>query len=194
MGRKHEVGITHHPLNFTSAYKVCSPPCSWFLPLKLWYSCWTWSGGFRGFSQYRFHTTILFSRLRLVNKLLLRKSRHECVFHMQPYSVTFKIKAGYPCSGLAKTLWMSFSQGIDFSAHSSLKPESSWLSSKEMCGLDIEIHLCVGKTSTSRHLRLLRNFGCSSPLGRSVSPPIFGPFFSYKYESQRKVKTYEDVS
>lgn len=36
---------------------------------------------------------------------------------------------------------------------------------------------CVVK-SLADYLRLLRNLGCSSPLGKSVSPPIFGPFFS----------------
>lgn len=50
------------------------------------------------------------------------------------------IKAEYPCSGLVETLWMSFSSGIDSPAHSSLKPESSWHSSNEMCGLETEIH------------------------------------------------------
>lgn len=137
--------------------------------------------GSLGISWYKFLSSCLFSRLNLVNKLLVRKNRHECVFHMQPYSVNFKkIKAEYPCSGLVETLWMSFSSGIDSPAHSFLKPDSSQHSSKEMCALDTEIHPYVVKKKKSApgHWRLLRNFGCSSPLGKSVSPPIFGPFFS----------------
>lgn len=33
------------------------------------------------------------------------------------------------------------------------------------------------------YLRLFRNLACSSPLGNSVSPPIFGPVFSWKIEN-----------
>lgn len=49
------------------------------------------------------------------------------------------------------------------------------------------IHM-LWKKSTPCHLRLLRNFGCSSPLGKSVSPPIFGPFFSFSIPSRSHLK------
>lgn len=34
------------------------------------------------------------------------------------------------------------------------------------------------------HLRLLRNLACSSPRGSRVSPPIFGPVFSFSIPSR----------
>lgn len=89
----------------------------------------------------KFHSRCLFSRLNLVTKLLVKENTCEHVFHMLPYSVNFKkIKGKYPCSGLEEILLMSFSSGIDSPAHSPLKSDSSWHSSKEMCGLDTEIH------------------------------------------------------
>lgn len=74
-----------------------------------------------------------------------------------------------------ETLWMSLSQEIDFLVDSSSQNPPGI---PVMRGLDIEILPYVVKASTPGHIRLLRNFGCSSPLGKSVSPPIFGPFFS----------------
>lgn len=50
-----------------------------------------------------FHSTCLFSRLNLVNKLLLRQNRHEGVFHTQPFSGSFKkINAECSCSDPVK--------------------------------------------------------------------------------------------
>lgn len=142
--------------------------------------------GSLGISWYKLHSTCLFSRLNLVNQPLLRKYRHERVFHMQPLSGSFKkINAECPRSGQEETLWMSFSRGIGFLVDSSSQTPPGI---PVMCGLDIEIHPYVTKTPTPGHLRLLRNFGCSSPLGKSVSPPIFGPFFSFSIPSRSHLK------